>query len=1152
MAGDVFFSYRSKDIQVVDKLYEGLRRVGGFDQWQLWRDRNSLVPGKEWYAQIESASSRARVLVAVIGSDWRPKDSKGDWVSRELKAAFAQNMAVLPLLIDQAPLPHPEDLPEELAPLCDIQCLRIEASPTDSNCYTLKDALRKRGVRPARNTDPWSRVPINTLSTVPKGEASFRVVLVSGSPGSGRTSVLREFRDSLCARAPEGAGGQDGHRALVGWHAPLNTSTRHDCAILHDWLPNIFAGVSPADLQSLARTLLASGIVEASTRLVPLAALAARFELDLRLGVVRELGRRDAGERHPRVPSQGGAIADAASRLPLALAAKLLSDLGSSAGSSVMPLALIVDDFDFADAKSRDFVRELVRSRRSAYGGGQDRPLTLVLNTENADETEAFLGFQGLDRRPERLVTGGKTDEDQRSHLEEFVTQCVAGTSGSLPEETKPLLECLTSICRSPFEVEVVLRYLHRQGTVTKSKGGNWAPSGAFSSDSLRTEALDQTISLWLEPAMQQILETGALVGMSFVADFADTAVNGPNLTASPGADKSLWQQIRESDQDEIIVRCREVDGRKLITFTSALWRQHLRDRPDDTTLQERRIRALAERYAAAAKAEDRYDDWVTAACLAAQVGSHEEAGRAFLNSARLARQQLSVDVAADRYFDARDVFSLAAATDDATVRARALTVMAFASLQAVSLRLRSTWKSQLDFPRELENVGHMISEIRGAVGRLPLPPAIGRIENLALDLTDSYLSDADKLAARRHSLASHWAILSGRLKLRDHPGLELSDRTSGPGAKLEEVARETEWLFAGALRDAEQGLAGPVGRHLVILSATGMAQALTLKAQLLAHKRLDAQTTTGPLALENVVANALFHACRALLLLGRWRGAFTDALSISDIEESERNLLECVVKLGATRGIKLHVRPSEEVGQRSVADLTEAWAQALAPRRYQHMNEVSAKAAELAGPMREQPEESIGQHWAEDIRVMAFAHDLFRDVEPTRILALFRELDMPGTHTRPDGSLQPGPGEPEDWIQPAEWRIPILLHGRLAAAFLDFVLDAYSRLGGDRFSQIRHALATHTVGKRNAPPLSRLLVVADTLQVLSKDVESKENGAREHSGRWLPCIKDACAADPSLVKVYWLCMQARVEHLHHIGTTPAEETLRVVHEHPG
>ena len=68
----------------------------------------------------------------------------------------------------------------------------------------------------------------------------------------------------------------------------------------------------------LGKALLASGIVEAPTQLVPLAALAVRFDLDLRLGVVTRVGRRQAEARGPRVPRPPGAtLLDAAGRLPL-------------------------------------------------------------------------------------------------------------------------------------------------------------------------------------------------------------------------------------------------------------------------------------------------------------------------------------------------------------------------------------------------------------------------------------------------------------------------------------------------------------------------------------------------------------------------------------------------------------------------------------------------------------------------------------------------------------------------------------------------------------------------------------------------------------------------------------------------------------------
>jgi len=47
----------------------------------------------------------------------------------------------------------------------------------------------------------------------------------------------------------------------------------------------------------------------------------------------------------------------------------------------------------------------------------------------------------------------------------------------------------------------------------------------------------------------------------------------------------------------------------------------------------------------------------------------------------------------------------------------------------------------------------------------------------------------------------------------------------------------------------------------------------------------------------------------------------------------------------------------------------------------------------------------------------------------------------------------------------------------------------------------------------------------------------------------WHHRIKAACAADPSLVTAYRLCIEARVEHLCRLGVTPAEETLHILQE---
>jgi hypothetical protein len=214
---------------------------------------------------------------------------------------------------------------------------------------------------------------------------------------------------------------------------------------------------------------------------------------------------------------------------------------------------------------------------------------------------------------------------------------------------------------------------------------------------------------------------------------------------------------------------------------------------------------------------------------------------------------------------------------------------MALACLQAVGLRLRSASRDcdQIDaivreeLEGDLEIAQNAIAGLRHAVQFLSSTSTVDRIENLALDLTDSYLSDADKLSTRCHSLAAHWAILRGRLSLLGGRALDQKTPSSD----------EPEWRFAGALRDAEQGLAGGVRRYLVILAATGMTQALTIKAEALAADHVPGQPKT---ALKKVVATALFHACRAWLLLDRWSYLSRDVLSWPDIEQARIRLVDC------------------------------------------------------------------------------------------------------------------------------------------------------------------------------------------------------------------------------------------------------------------
>lgn len=130
---EVFVSYRVRDARyAAADLTDRLGAVFGSDR--VFRDADSLTPGRSWSAELDRALSQAKVLVVLIGPSWldarttagnRALDQPDDWVRREISTALARHIPVVPVLLDDTPRPRAADLPDDLAPLARLQDLRI-------------------------------------------------------------------------------------------------------------------------------------------------------------------------------------------------------------------------------------------------------------------------------------------------------------------------------------------------------------------------------------------------------------------------------------------------------------------------------------------------------------------------------------------------------------------------------------------------------------------------------------------------------------------------------------------------------------------------------------------------------------------------------------------------------------------------------------------------------------------------------------------------------------------------------------------------------------------------------------------------------------------------------------------------------------------
>jgi hypothetical protein len=131
--GGVFISYRREDGGYpAGWLFDRLAaRFGGA---RVFKDVDSVEPGDDFTASISEAVGSCAVLLAVIGRSWltvadaggrRRLDDPADWVRLEIEIALARGIRVIPVLVDGASMPRPEQLPPGMAGLARRQAVEL-------------------------------------------------------------------------------------------------------------------------------------------------------------------------------------------------------------------------------------------------------------------------------------------------------------------------------------------------------------------------------------------------------------------------------------------------------------------------------------------------------------------------------------------------------------------------------------------------------------------------------------------------------------------------------------------------------------------------------------------------------------------------------------------------------------------------------------------------------------------------------------------------------------------------------------------------------------------------------------------------------------------------------------------------------------------
>jgi hypothetical protein len=148
-SGRIFISYRREETAYpAGWLYDRLADHFGGDQ--VFKDVDSIELGDDFVEKITSAVGSCDVLLALIGAEWltitdargrRRLDNTDDFVRLEIEAALTRNVRVIPILVDEAKMPHADELPPSLARLVRRQALELSPSRFASDTGRLLKVL---------------------------------------------------------------------------------------------------------------------------------------------------------------------------------------------------------------------------------------------------------------------------------------------------------------------------------------------------------------------------------------------------------------------------------------------------------------------------------------------------------------------------------------------------------------------------------------------------------------------------------------------------------------------------------------------------------------------------------------------------------------------------------------------------------------------------------------------------------------------------------------------------------------------------------------------------------------------------------------------------------------------------------------------------
>jgi len=161
---EVFVAYRRRDSPGhAGRIGERVMRE--FGRGQVFKDVDSLPPGRDFVDVVRERLQQAVLMVVIIGPRWltltnnsgtRRLDDAADLHREEIRSALTRGIDVFPVLVDGASIPAPEDLPEDIRPLARRYAIEMSETRWEYDLARLLEAAADTLWRAsARKTKGW-------------------------------------------------------------------------------------------------------------------------------------------------------------------------------------------------------------------------------------------------------------------------------------------------------------------------------------------------------------------------------------------------------------------------------------------------------------------------------------------------------------------------------------------------------------------------------------------------------------------------------------------------------------------------------------------------------------------------------------------------------------------------------------------------------------------------------------------------------------------------------------------------------------------------------------------------------------------------------------------------------------------------------------